>query len=92
MWLETRRSPNTRDAYRWAIRPWFAYCERTGLDPLEMSVRHSELYARWMVETAVAAGDDPPASKTIAQRMSAVSAWHKYIGRRSIRPSSRAAA
>ncbi|MGP4104118.1 tyrosine-type recombinase/integrase [Nonomuraea sp. KM90] len=79
LWLETRRSPNTRDAYRRAIRPWFTYCERIGLDPLEMSVRHAELYARWMVETAVAAGDDPPAPKTIAQRMSAVSAWYKYL-------------
>ncbi|MEV4179169.1 tyrosine-type recombinase/integrase [Nonomuraea sp. NPDC049709] len=78
-WLETRRSPNTRDAYGRAIRLWFTYCERTGLDPLEMSVRHAELYARWMVETAVAAGDDPPAPKTIAQRMSAVSAWYKYL-------------
>ncbi|MEU7891716.1 tyrosine-type recombinase/integrase [Nonomuraea sp. NPDC049152] len=79
MWLETRRSPNTRDAYRRAIRPWFTYCQRTGLDPLDMSVRHAELYARWMVETAVEAGDDPPAPKTVAQRMSAVSAWYKYL-------------
>lgn len=79
MWLETCRSPNTRDAYRRAIRVWFAYCERTRLDPLEMSVRHAELYARWMVETAVAAGDDPPTPKTVAQRMSAVSAWYKYL-------------
>jgi integrase/recombinase XerD len=75
MWLETRRSPNTRDAYRRAIRLWFSYCERTGMDPLEMSVRHAELYARWMVETA----DKPPTPKTIAQRMSAVSAWYKYL-------------
>ncbi|WP_113703654.1 hypothetical protein [Nonomuraea lactucae] len=56
-----------------------AYCERTGLDPLRMSVRHAELYARWMVETAVEAGDDPPTPKTVAQRMSAVSAWYKYL-------------
>lgn len=79
MWLETRRSPNTRDAYRRAIRPWFTYCGRTGLDPLEMSVRHAELYARWMVDTAVEAGGEPPKPKTIAQRMSAVSAWYKYL-------------
>ncbi|GAA5046457.1 site-specific recombinase XerD [Thermocatellispora tengchongensis] len=75
MWLETRRSPNTREAYRRAIRLWFSYCERTGLDPLEMSVRHAELYARWMVESA----DRTPTPKTIAQRMSAVSAWYKYL-------------
>jgi len=75
MWLETRKSPNTREAYRRAIRLWFDYCSRTGLDPLEMSVRHAELYARWMVETA----DKPPTPKTIAQRMAAVSAWYKYL-------------
>ncbi|WP_436757262.1 hypothetical protein [Streptosporangium sp. V21-05] len=60
MWPESRKSPNTRAAYRRDIRKWFRYCERTGLDPLEMKVRHAELFGRWLVEQAIEDEEDPP--------------------------------
>ncbi|WP_440100045.1 tyrosine-type recombinase/integrase [Streptosporangium sp. H16] len=79
MWLESRKSPNTRAAYRRDIQKWFRYCERTGLDPLEMQVRHAELFGRWLVEQATEDKEDPPKPKTVARAMATASAWYKYL-------------
>ncbi|WP_248960141.1 tyrosine-type recombinase/integrase [Sphaerisporangium perillae] len=79
MWLASRKSPHTRDAYRRDIRLWFTYCARTRLDPLEMKVRHAELYARWMVEQAAEDDEKPPTKRTVARRMSVASAWYRYL-------------
>ncbi|MFC7582456.1 tyrosine-type recombinase/integrase [Nonomuraea antimicrobica] len=74
-WLLSYDSPNTRDAYRREIERWFAFCAKTGLDPLQARKAHGDVYKRWL---ELQVGKPIPA-KTMARRISAVSSWYDYL-------------
>ncbi|MFG3438353.1 tyrosine-type recombinase/integrase [Nonomuraea sp. NPDC047897] len=74
-WLLSFDSPHTRQAYRRNINRWFAFCEQTGLDPLEARKPHGDVFTRWFVETA----PRPPKPKTVAQLLASVSSWYDYL-------------
>ncbi|GAA4600045.1 site-specific tyrosine recombinase XerD [Planotetraspora phitsanulokensis] len=74
-WLWSFDSVNTRQAYERNIRRWFDFCAETGLDPLEARKPHGDVFARWYAENA----PRPPAPKTVAQLLAAVSSWYEYL-------------
>jgi integrase len=80
-WLQVRRSPRTRTAYRGDLQAWLVYCAQSGVDPLRARAADVD---GWIVEQRLrgartARGTRQAAETTIARRLAAVSSWYNYL-------------
>jgi integrase/recombinase XerD len=73
VWLSAYTSPNTRDAYRRDVRRWFTWCDAYGV-PVEAARRGDVDAYRAELED----GDPPPAPRSLARRLAAISSFYGY--------------
>lgn len=73
-WLVGYGSANTRLAYRGDVEAWFAYCARSGLDPLGAELRRPHVDG-WMRAMEVAR----EAPSTRRRRLNATSAFYRWL-------------
>jgi site-specific recombinase XerD len=74
MFIQGRRSPNTRRAYGQHLQTWVDWCAGNGVDLLQARHAHVSLWLAGLQE----AGDS---DSTRAARLSAVSSWYRWMQR-----------
>lgn len=72
LWLASKRSELTRDAYRRDIARWFDFCEHRGWHPLDVRSGHVNVWIEAMREKG-------NRERSIARRLSAVSSFCTYL-------------
>ncbi len=77
--LSTRKSVNTRDAYRRDLSSWLRWCAAAGVHPVE-DARYGDVLA-WVASLAPdpAAGRAGEAGTTRNRRLSAVASWYRWL-------------
>lgn len=78
-WLWSYDSPHTRETYQRYLRRWLAFCEETGLDPLQAAKPHGDIFSRWFQENYQRKRGRPPKPKTVALVLATVSSWYEYL-------------
>ncbi|MEU7609535.1 tyrosine-type recombinase/integrase [Micromonospora sp. NPDC049204] len=75
--LRIQASPNTARSYGYGLNSWMAYCDRYGLNPLDVRRAHGQLWEAEMRDEGLSDG-------TRANRMSAVSSWYRWLAENDI--------
>jgi integrase/recombinase XerD len=79
--LASKRSANTRSAYRLDLDAWFSWCEDVGVDPLAAGIHHADVYLRLLAEQGDPATGRILASSSIRRRTSAIHGFYTYATR-----------
>ena len=74
-WLDTRRTPSTRDAYRNDWRAWERFLSTLEVHPLAVTFLHLE---RWDLEMREPVEGRPLAPSTRARRLSTAASFYRY--------------
>lgn len=65
------RNARTREHYALALRQWFGWCAAAGIDPLEATRTHIELFARELEMTGRSIA-------TVGQKLTTLAGYYKY--------------
>lgn len=85
-WVTSKRSPNTRAAYRRDLEGapsgegapgWIPWCLEHGGDPLTIRQAYVDAYARMLEARGASPG-------TVARKLSSISSWYTYLVRNEI--------
>lgn len=79
--LMSKRSPNTRNAYRRDLNSWFAWCGSVGIHPLAAGIHHADVYMRLLAEHGDPITGRVLASSSIRRRASAAHGFYTYATR-----------
>lgn len=80
-WLAGYRVEKTRIAYAHSLRTWFDFCGLNAVDPLAAIRAHVDLYMRSLEAAGLA-------DRTVASRISALSAFYTYLVDEDVLPKS----
>lgn len=69
--LARYRNTRTREHYATALKQWFQWCRGAGIDPLEATRTHIELFARELEMTGRSIA-------TVAQKLTTLAGFYKY--------------
>ncbi|HEY3559690.1 MAG TPA: tyrosine-type recombinase/integrase [Kribbella sp.] len=73
VWLESKNSQHTREAYERDMKQWLKFCDEANVDPLQALRAHADIWRNR------GAGYANPAPASVARRLSAVSSWYTYL-------------
>lgn len=73
VWLESKNSQHTREAYERDMKQWLKFCDEANVDPLQALRAHADIWRNR------GAGYADPAPASVARRLSAVSSWYTYL-------------
>lgn len=74
VWLQSKTSRHTREAYARDIRKWLDFCDDAGIDPLQALRAHADIWKQ-----RGAGYSSPPANSSLARRLSAVASFYNYL-------------
>lgn len=78
-WLIGQRSPNTRDAYRRALKKWTTWCTDNGVDPINPERAQVQVW----IAACTANGNKPA---TVRSQHAAIKSWHAELAIEGCRP------
>lgn len=79
MWLDTRKSTNTRDAYRRDLTSWLAWCRANDVDPTAAWPGHVLSWLSELADGDPVIGRAAEKGTTRARRLAAVSGWYRWL-------------
>src|SRR5699024_6208050 len=79
LWLATDKTEHTRRAYYADLAAWLAWCDRTGLDPLDARRADIDAWKTTLTVTGKDGASRQAAPSTVARTRAGVSSWYRYL-------------